>query len=219
VQARRRGAHHRAHKDTYSTAQTRTRRPAVQGKLEPMNDETQAGARGAPSGETLPETGEAQRNLGAILSELGHQAADGSVAAAAGYATKKILDKLGNRHPNDKEPRRRTLLRKTLLRHSRSSGALSTAVPPLAGHSRKIAGVPPETRPDRPGQGHDPDLLTLSCQSHRFQPDTSGRAGRGPWPAGSRTPGPRRWPRSLCCFCPRSPISPASSASGSGEAA
>ena len=69
-----------------------------------MNDETQADANGTPSGETLPETGEEQRNLGAILSELGHKAADGSAAAAAGYATKKILDKLGNRHPNDKEP-------------------------------------------------------------------------------------------------------------------
>ena len=91
-------------KKTCHRPQTRTHQRPVQGKLE-SHERRDTGRRpGHPSGETVPETGEAQRNLDAILSELGHKAADGSVAAAAGYATKKILDKLGNRHPNDKEP-------------------------------------------------------------------------------------------------------------------
>ncbi len=51
-----------------------------------------------------PEVPEAQRNLGAVLSQIGVKAVGGVVGGAAAWATKKALDKkFGDRPPDDKD--------------------------------------------------------------------------------------------------------------------
>jgi hypothetical protein len=70
-----------------------------------MTDETRPANQALPYETATHGEHEIQRNWQQLLDEVAHKALDGSVAAAAGYATKKALDRITGEHPHEEPPK------------------------------------------------------------------------------------------------------------------